>query len=312
MAEGVVFDIQRFSLHDGPGIRTTVFLKGCSLRCFWCHNPEGLRTRPEIQFDPARCLGDGACARVCAVGVHVFDERGHVFDRTLCDACGQCVDVCAAEALTTTGRRMTAEVVVAEALADRAFYERSGGGVTLSGGDPLVQRAFTAEVLRLLRREGIATALETAANCPWEHLAGLLPDVDLFMIDLKHMDDAAHRAATGVGNGLILANVRRLAELGRRMVLRVPVVPGVNDAEANIEATGQFVRELIGRGRAQAHDADPAPELELLPFHRLAGDKYRRLGLPQGTDGIEPPSRERMAALAELARHASGAAVRTR
>mgnify|MGYP001329948262 CR=1 FL=1 len=311
MAEGVVFDIQRFSLHDGPGIRTTVFLKGCSLRCFWCHNPEGLRRGPEIQFDPALCLGDGDCARVCSTGAHVFDERGHVFDRAACDACGQCVEVCAAQALTTTGRTMTAEAVAREALADRAFYAQSGGGVTLSGGDPLVQREFTAAILRLLKAEGVSAALETAANCPWEHLAALLPDVDLVMLDLKHLDDAAHRAATGVSNALILANARRLADAGHPLILRVPVIPGVNDDESNLVATASFVRELTELGRARGHYEEHPPELELLPFHKLAGDKYRRLGLAQRVTEIEPPSRERMAALVELARGA-GVAARSR
>jgi pyruvate formate lyase activating enzyme len=309
MAEGIVFDIQRFSLHDGPGIRTTVFLKGCSLRCFWCHNPEGLRLAPETQYDPALCLGDGDCAQVCPTGAHVFDERGHVFDRAACDACGQCVEVCAAQALTLTGRRMTAEAAAREALLDRAFYARSGGGVTLSGGDPLVQRAFTAELLRLIKAEGVSTALETAANCPWEHLAALLPDVNLVMLDLKHMDAAAHRAATGVSNDLILANARRLAEVGQPLILRVPVVPGVNDDEANIATTARFVRELINIGRARGHYREVAPELELLPYHKLAGDKYRRLGLSQPATEIEPPSRERMAVLAEAAR---GAGIETR
>jgi pyruvate formate lyase activating enzyme len=300
--QGTIFNIQRFSLHDGPGIRTSVFLKGCSLRCFWCHNPEGLRLQPEVQFFAERCLGDGDCERACPAGAHTFVAGEHLFDRARCDACGRCLTACAAEALELTGRRVTVDEIMPEILADRPFYASSGGGVTLTGGDPLLQPAFTQALLERCRVAGLHTALEITGNCPWEQLESLLPSTDLIMLDLKHMDDARHRQATGAGNGRILANARRLAERGVALILRVPIVPGVNDDEANLVATAQFVRMLGELGAAHGHYLDARPWLELLPFHRLAGHKYRSLGQEDRAQGIQPPSRDRMDELSDLAR----------
>ena len=196
---------------------------------------------------------------------------------------------------------MTVAEVMVEILADRAFYHNSGGGVTLSGGEPLLQDGFALALLERCKVEGLHTALETAANCRWERLAALLPLTDLVMLDLKHMDDEPHRMATGVSNQRILANARRLAELGRVMILRVPVVPGVNDSASNIVATARFVRELTLLGRANGHYVDFVPSLELLPFHRLSGQKYRNLGWEDRTTGIQPPRAARMSELTALA-----------
>lgn len=298
---GLVFNIQRFSIHDGPGIRTTVFLKGCSLRCFWCHNPEGLRATPEILFSPDRCIGDGECAAVCPQHAHEFDGKLHIYHRDLCTACGQCVDVCYAEALEISGRKMTVDQVVAEVLQDRAFYETSGGGVTLSGGDPLVQRAFSRAILFRCKAEGLHTALETAANCRWQDLESLLPVTDLMMMDLKQMDPEKHRAATGVSNQRILANARRLAELGVSLIFRVPVVPTVNDTVESIAAIAGFVRDLTALGKARGHYASDRPSLELLPFHRMAGNKYERLGMEHRARDLQPPGKDIMANLTEVA-----------
>lgn len=299
---GIVFNIQRFSIHDGPGIRTTVFLKGCSLHCFWCHNPEGIHLKPEIQFYPGRCIVDGECARVCSENAHEFIDGQHFFYRDRCTSCGDCVDVCYTNALELDGKTLAVDQVMEEILADRSFYESSGGGVTLSGGDPLVQRGFTRAILERCKQESIHTAIETTANCRWEHLADLLPLTDLVMMDIKHMDPEKHRQATGVTNTRILANARRLAQVGIPLILRTPVIPGVNDSPDDIAAIAGFIRELVQQGSSNGHYKSAAPVLELLPFHRLAEDKYHSLGMEYRVRNMQPPSREKMDELVEVAR----------
>ena len=307
LATGLVFNIQRFSIHDGPGIRTTVFLKGCPLRCFWCHNPEGLRPKLEIQFTASRCINCGACVAACPEGAQQAGPAERVFDRERCNGCGLCVPVCYAEALQLTGKQMTAEQVLAEVLPDRPFYETSGGGVTLSGGEPMLQAEFTLAILEGCKAHGLHTAIETTAHTRWRHLEAALPLVDLFMIDIKQLDPLKHRAATGVSNTRILANIRRLAATGKPMILRIPVVPTVNASVGDVAAIAGFVRELA-QSRA---DAGAGLSLELLPFHRLASDKYTSLGLDYAAAGLAAPSKAEMWLFAEAA-HRAGVAVRTR
>ena len=288
---GLISQVQRFSIHDGPGIRTTVFLKGCPLRCFWCHNPETWRQQPEVQFLAERCIGCRACLERCPKGAHAEVGGERLFRRELCQACGRCADTCYAEALVLVGRWWAAEDLLVEVLRDRAFYEASGGGVTLSGGEPLLQQAFSLRVLELCREAGLHTAIETAALGRWDDINALLPHLDLAMVDVKHLEDAVHRAATGVSNRSILANLRRLGRTAVPLIVRTPVVPGVNDSAQAIGAIAAFIQGL--------------PNLlyyELMPFHRLAEGKYRSLGLDYRARALQAPSREALEVLAEEAR----------
>jgi pyruvate formate lyase activating enzyme len=301
---GAIFDIQRFSIHDGPGIRTTVFLKGCSLRCFWCHNPEGMNLRPQIQFYPGRCIACGECVAVCPQGAQELTGKSRVYHREECIVCGQCVAHCDADGLLLVGREVTAEEVLVEVLRDRTFYETSGGGATLSGGDPLMQPAFSHAVLAECKDAGLHTAIETCAHAPWDVLASLIPVTDLFMVDLKHMDPERHRTATGSTNQRILENARRLSESGKPILFRIPVVPTVNDTTADIADIARFVAGLAAHGEGEIC-------LELLPFHRMAADKYRSLGLEYRASELVAPSKEHMSKLWDAAR-AAGAPLKSR
>ena len=292
---GTVFHIQRFSLHDGPGIRTTVFLQGCALECFWCHNPEGRSARPELRFFPDRCIACGACTGACPSGAHALRDGVHLFSRTLCRGTGACAGACFSGALQMTGRRMTVDEVMREVAADRPFYDSSGGGVTLSGGEPTLHRTFAHALLAVCREAGMHTALQTCGQSPWRALAPLLELADLVMMDIKLLPSDRHRAATGKGNEQILANARRVARAARGVVFRTPVVPGVNDTLEDIGLIAAFVGELAAaRGTPIRY--------ELMPFHGLARDKYESLGLEYRAAGITPPSPGRMRELLEAAR----------
>ncbi|WP_119070872.1 glycyl-radical enzyme activating protein [Aggregatilinea lenta] len=302
---GTVFDIQRFSLHDGPGIRTTVFLKGCSLRCFWCHNPESIRRPPEIEFYPERCIGCGACVALCEHGANTITDDGVVtYDPQQCTVCGECIDDCFANARVLVGRAWSVDEVMAEILQDRSFYGDEGG-VTLSGGEPMLQADFTAALLARCRAEDIHTAIETAGHYPWSTLEPVLPLVDLVMMDLKHLDSERHRDGTGVPNTHILSTARHLAtETDKPLLFRTPVIPTYNDAPEVIDRIAGFVRDLIAARAASCavRGETPAPvRYQLLRFHQLAGDKYRGLGRANRARDLEPLSKAQMDALSQRA-----------
>lgn len=300
----MVFNIQRFSIHDGPGIRTTVFLKGCTLSCFWCHNPEGRRKVPEIQFYPDRCIACLECVTKCVNDAHVFRDNLHVYLRNLCVGCGLCVETCYSEALMKTGNLMTVDAVMEEILRDRLFYDTSEGGVTLSGGEPVLQPEFSLEILQRCKDEGLHTAIETCGNYAWREVEPLLPFTDLIMMDLKHLDEARHREITGASNKKVLENASHFAKTDKPIIFRTPVVPSVNDNEEDIRAIAGFIKELADERVAQSNGtgSPSAIQYELLAFHRLASDKYKSLGLEYKARDFQPPSKEKMEQLVMVAR----------
>lgn len=291
---GCVVEIKRFAIHDGPGIRTTAFLKGCSLHCRWCHNPECIAPEPEIGFYIGRCTGCGRCAAVCPAGAHHFTEGTHPLDRAACRRCGQCVEACYSGALQIHGQAMTATQLTAELLEDQDFYQHSGGGITLSGGEPLLQADFCAAALRLLRAEGLHTAVDTCGNVPWAAFEKVLPVTDLFLFDLKQMDTARHEKFTGAGNQRLLENLQRLDNAGAAIEIRIPLLPGWNDDAANLDAVGAFLGRLHG-----------ITAVKVLPYHALARSKYAAVGRVDTMPDIASP--DDAALLAALQRVAAAA-----
>lgn len=289
---GNVFSIERYAVHDGDGIRTIVYLKGCPLRCLWCANPEGQEERSQLFFFRDRCVGCGRCVDVCSVGAACRGEKGGIeHDPTRCLGCGGCVEVCSAGARQLLGRSMSVEEVVAELLKDRPFYRRSGGGVTISGGEPTMQPEFVAELLRECHQRGIHTAIETCGYTSWGNLATLADHLDLVLYDVKHMDSEQHRRLTGVPNKLILENLRRLSRRGQSIVVRVPVIPGYNDSLENLVTLAAFVAELSSvRG------------VNLLPYHNYGSGKYERCGKKYPLAGLALPERAHVDRLADIIR----------
>jgi pyruvate formate lyase activating enzyme len=265
-AEAIVFDVQRFSVHDGPGIRTTVFFKGCPLRCRWCQNPEALRPHPEIAFYADRCHNTRDCQPACPL--EALQWNGDRIIRQRCDACGRCAEACAYEALRVVGRKVSADTLLEGVLRDVAFYRTSGGGVTLSGGEPTLQMEFIGAFARRCRERGVSVGLQTCGFFRWDAFAAHLPFFAFVQFDLKLMDPERHREATGIDNGVILENARRLAAAGAAVTFRMPVVPGITDAEANLRQVAAFLREL---GR---------PAIHLLRYHAMGEAKLARLGNP--------------------------------
>ena len=266
---GTITHIQRYSIHDGPGIRTVVFLKGCPLRCAWCSNPETQSFQPEVEFVASQCTRCGTCIRVCRFGaIHpdVDCPEEEKINRALCTACGECAERCPSGALRMVGEEVSVEAVMETVLKDKAYYRRSGGGITLSGGEPLAQADFAEALLSTCHRINVHTAVETSGATTTGVLERILDITDLFLYDVKHMDDRRHRELTGISNQGIIANLRWLRGKGAAVILRVPLIPGLNSDEENLRATADLAAEL---GIGEAH---------VLPFHQMGRDKYRHLG----------------------------------
>ncbi|MBR2425268.1 MAG: glycyl-radical enzyme activating protein [Lentisphaeria bacterium] len=281
--KGILLEPKRFAIHDGPGIRTTFFFKGCVLKCIWCHNPESISPKPQMGYYAHKCINCGECADVCPVKAHTFSADGiHQFDPLLCSDCGKCEEVCLGKALKQYGKGMTVDEVMKIALEDRTFYQESNGGITISGGEPLMQIDFAVALLKELKNAGLHTAVDSCANVATDRFGRVMPYTDMFLIDFKHADCAEHKKLTGSGNELICKNLQWLSDQGARIEIRIPVVPGCNDSTDNMERTADFLSKL------------QLEAVRLLPYHSLAGSKYGAVNMPDTMPKVPAPDSETM------------------
>ena len=301
---GIVYDIQGFSLQDGPGIRTTIFLKGCPLRCPWCHSPESQQFSPQLSWISAKCIGTvkcGKCLDACSKSAIVpgkiiqhaitrEDIRYIHIDRALCDNCGDCAAACLYKSLYICGTQYTPEELIKRVSKDLPFYKQSGGGVTVSGGEPLAQPQFVLQLLKGLKACGIHTALDTTGYAPYKVMESVSPYIDLFLYDLKHMDSAQHRIVTGLPNELILENAQKIAKAGGKFQIRIPVIQNFNDSEENIRETGAFCGSL----------GNAVTVIQLLPYHNLGVMKYQRLDDSKIALESNAPTEEKISSIKKL------------
>lgn len=280
-----LFEIERYALNDGPGIRTLLFFKGCPLSCSWCSNPESQRAKTELFYRIDKCLGCRRCIDACPEGVLTY-ERGVVIDRNRCKGCGACAEACCTEAISLVGNERSIEEVMEIIRRDEDYYFESGGGVTFSGGEPTMQPEVLEEISRRCRRLHYHTAMETCGYFQWERLSEALNYIDLFLFDIKHMDDREHRRLTGISNEGILENYRRLSESGKELIVRFPAIPGINDDKEHIDALGTFLGEV-----------SPGCRIDVLPYHRLGISKYRSLQMEYTLQDLELQKENTIAAI---------------
>ena len=281
MTTGIIFDIKRYAIHDGPGIRTTIFMKGCPLTCQWCHNPEGIKSAPFVAYKKERCIRCGACVDNCPEQALSLGSEGIFPSGSSCNNCFTCTEICTAEAREKVGREVTTLALLSEIKKDTPFYDTSGGGVTFSGGEPLIQAEFLIQLLELCGNEQIHRAVDTTGHATYETLMAIAGHTDLFLFDLKMMDSDKHKRYTGVSNHLIIDNLCHLARQGVDIIIRIPLIPGVNDDAENLDRTGSFLNRL-----------PRVTKVDILPYHDFQKSKYNRFKMLHNTDSIARTTRE--------------------
>lgn len=278
----LVFDIQKFCIHDGPGIRTNIFFKGCTLKCSWCANPESQSFEPELFVNKVKCIGCGNCVEACLNGTISEKDGQLIFDRTECVNCGKCVEVCHSDARKLYGEEYTIEEMITEADKDRPFYETSGGGVTFSGGEPALWPDHVREIAKHFSEEGISTAIETCGYAPWENYEKFIDYIDLVMFDVKIWDPEKHKEYCGASNELVFENLKKISK-NNNTVIRMPIVPGINDSEEEIRSIAEYIKSL-----------DTIETIHILAYHNMATGKYDGLGKTYALPDVEPPTDEHM------------------
>ena len=287
MTSSTIINIQKYSIHDGPGIRTTVFFKGCPLNCWWCHNPESQNPNPEIMFFKERCTGCGTCVKRCPEKAIQLVKGFPVFNESKCNLCGKCSDFCLGNARELVGKDITVKNLMKEIIKDEVFYEESNGGVTFSGGEPLMHADYLYNILKICKDKGIHTTVDTSGYASWKQFEKIVDNVDLFLFDIKHMNNEKHIKYTGVENVIILENLKKLSQRGSNIYIRMPLIAGINDDDENIDAAVDFLSNLN------------LIHVDLLPYHKMGMDKYRRLNIEYKLSGLEKPSDEVMNKISE-------------
>ncbi|MEW6652672.1 MAG: glycyl-radical enzyme activating protein [Bacteroidota bacterium] len=287
--EGIVVDVHRFSLHDGPGIRTTVFLKGCPLKCKWCHNPEAVSYNPQISFNTEKCKDCFECVKACPAGAHQINSNKHILNFALCELHGECVKVCPNEALTIIGIKKSVTDILNIVLRDKEFYKNSGGGITISGGEPMTQFGFMKSILKSAKDNSIHTCIETCGHAPTDKYLEILDLVDIFLFDYKETDSGRHKDLTGASNNLILKNLSALYEAGAEIILRCPLIPGVNDS----------LEHLMGIARLYI-SLPYLKGIEIMPYHNIGVDKAKRIGSDNNFIRLETTEAEKKEWLQKL------------